>query len=125
MSRKYVSNPCSKSYRKINTDDLGAASAEAKNELSLRNVAENHKLHYTTLQRYIKSNGKRRIGGQTVLCKEVEKIIAEKLGVCALWGYPLDTMKFHMIVKNYLDRKSIIEKRFKILNIKHLEKGCW
>lgn len=54
MPRVYISDPRGKQYRKRNDDDLNAA-------------AENHNLHYSTLQRWVKANGKRKkIGGQTV-----------------------------------------------------------
>ena len=29
-------------------------------------------------------------GGQTALSKELEKYMAERIAVCAMWSYPLD-----------------------------------
>lgn len=36
-----------------------------------------------------------------------------KLVTCASWGYPMDTLDMRLIVKTYLDRRGVQEKRFK------------
>lgn len=73
MPRNSLPVPRCKSYRKIY---IKAASVVVKNRSSLRDTAGNHNLHYSILQRYIKSNGKKpKIDGQTVLIEKVKKII--------------------------------------------------
>ncbi|CAI6374113.1 unnamed protein product [Macrosiphum euphorbiae] len=114
MPRVYISDPRGKQYRKRNEDDLNAAATEVKNGISLRKAAENYNVHYSTLQRWVKANGKRRtIGGQTVLDADMENMIVERLVKCAEWGYPMDTMDLRMIVKHICDKKGIVIKRFK------------
>ncbi|XP_060855246.1 uncharacterized protein LOC132932919 [Metopolophium dirhodum] len=114
MPRVYISDPRGKQYRKRNEGDLNAAATEVKNGISLRKAAENHSVHYSTLQRWVKANGKRRtIGGQTVLDADMENMIVERLVKCAEWGYPMDTMDLRMIVKHICDKKGIVIKRFK------------
>lgn len=58
MPRVYISDPRGKQYRKRNDDDLNAAAEDVRSGMSLRKAAENHNLHYSTLQRWVKANGK-------------------------------------------------------------------
>jgi len=110
----YISDPRGKQYRKRNESDLNAAAAEVKNGISLRKAAENHNVNYSTLQKWVKADGKRRkIGGQTVLDEATENMIVERLVKCAEWGYPMDSMDLRMIVKHICDKKGTVIKRFK------------
>jgi len=112
MPREYISDPRGKQYRKRCEADLNAAAAEVISGLSLRKAAENNNVHYSTLQRWIKADGKRRkIGGQTVLDKDMENMIVERLVKCAEWGYPMDTMDLRMIVKQVCDKNLSFEKK--------------
>lgn len=51
--------------------------------------------------------------GQTILFKNVEKLIVENLITCSSWDYPLTTFDLRSIVKSYLDSKGTNIKKFK------------
>lgn len=70
------------------------------------------------LQRHYKNfkqNGAftRKQGGQTVLTKEEEELIVDRLILCGEWGYPLDTYDLRLFVKGYLDRRGKTVEKFK------------
>jgi|UniRef100_A0A2S2QDD5 hypothetical protein len=52
-------------------------------------------------------------GGQTILSKNVERLIVECFITCSLWGYPLTTFDLRFIVESYLDTKGTNIKKFK------------
>ena len=52
-------------------------------------------------------------GCQRSLTETVEKLIVERLIVCASWGYPMDRYDLRLTVKGYLDRKGVNMRNFK------------
>ena len=52
-------------------------------------------------------------GGQTALSNKLEKYMAERIAVCAMWGYPLDNFDVRYFVKGYLDKRGIAINCFK------------
>lgn len=52
-------------------------------------------------------------GGQTILSKNVERLIVEILITCSSWGYLLTTFDLRTIMKSYLDTKGTNIKKFK------------
>lgn len=65
------------------------------------------------LQKLIKNVNVRKHDGQTELSKAEKKLLAEKLQICAEWGYPLDFYGLRVIIKAYLDGLGKIVKKCK------------
>ena len=115
MPRHYKPVPGKKRYAKIVPDQLEAAKRAVADGMTLRKAAEEFKIAKSVLHRHIKFGKKmKKQGGQTVLSPGEENILVERLVLCASWGYPMDSYDLRLIVKGYLDRRGVDEKRFKV-----------
>lgn len=81
--------------------------------LSLLGAAKKFGIPYAVVYRHMKNPKVRKHGGQTALSEEEEKLLVDRLVLCAKWGYPLDSFDLRVIVKGYLDRRGKQIKRFK------------
>ncbi|XP_029652014.1 uncharacterized protein LOC115225210 [Octopus sinensis] len=79
-----------------------------------RKAEEDFKIPKSVLHRHIKlGKNIKKHGGQTVLFSGEEKILVQRLVLCASWGYPMDSYDVRLIVKGYMDRRGVDVKRFK------------
>ncbi|KAL0861602.1 hypothetical protein ABMA27_009101 [Loxostege sticticalis] len=69
-------------------------------------------MHPSVLYRHSKGLLKQQ-GGQRALSFETENYIIEYINVCAEWGYPMDSLDLRYIIKMYLDKLEVTNKRFK------------
>jgi len=101
--------------RTYHTDtDLARATAAITRGMSYRKAQLRFKIPIAVLHRHIKRPWTRNhAGAPTVLDDYVEALFVQKLIVCGEWGYPLTILDLKMVVKGYLDRRGIQEKRFK------------
>ncbi|CAH0562984.1 unnamed protein product [Brassicogethes aeneus] len=76
-------------------------------------AADKWKVTKSTLQRRCKNQNLGRYGRPTVLKKAEEDDLIRGLTTAAEWGFPLSHFKIRCIVKQYLDSKGVVEKRFK------------
>lgn len=86
----------------------------AEGKLSIREAAEKYGLPKSTL--HDKFKGKQfytKSGRPTVLSEKDEKDIVSGLLISAEWGYPLTQRDVKVVVKGFLDKKGVIERRFK------------
>lgn len=102
-----------KHYKKYDELTMQVALNEYNNSnLSLGNISAKYDIPKSVLQRH-NTRFMKKPGGQPVLSAETEEYIVENLNHCAEWGYPLDTYDLRVLVKGYLDRSGITEKRFR------------
>ncbi|XP_063232409.1 uncharacterized protein LOC134536584 [Bacillus rossius redtenbacheri] len=93
---------------------LKLAVTHIQNGLSYRKCSQKYNIPTTVLHRHVKKGDKiKKKGGQTVLSEEEEKILVDRLQVCAEWGYPLDSLTLRLIVKDFLERQGKNVPRFK------------
>lgn len=113
MPRKYKPNPRGKRYRPLDKDALQQAIDAVKKGLSLREAGRRFDIHFTIIGRYLRKKNIKPQGGQTVLSKQDEDIIVDRILTCAKWGYPIDHFDLRVIVKGYLDRLGRTVPKFK------------
>ncbi|KAJ4425642.1 hypothetical protein ANN_27838 [Periplaneta americana] len=83
-------------------------------EMSIRKASECYAVPYTALQRWSKEGQKLlQYGRQPVLNQNEENCLVECLILCANWGFALQSLGITAIVQQYLNKKGVIEKRFK------------
>ena len=113
MVRNYKPNPRGKTYVKHSSETIKKALADHEKEMSFRNYFRKHNVLIAVLcRRYMNPNMKTQ-GHQTALSKELEKYMAERIAVFAMWGYPLDIFDIRYFVKGYLDKRGIAINCFK------------
>lgn len=113
MPRKYIS-VLKKKKKDFDPETIKKALDDLNNGLSLRKCAEKHNMAVTTLHRHVKTGGAlKKRGGQTVLSEEEEAILVDRLGICSDWGYPVDTLTFRLLVKEYLEKRGRQVTKFK------------
>lgn len=102
------------SYKKHKHEDIRTALIDIESGLSLRKAAEKHGIHYSILYRHLKKGASMKAqGGQTALTSEEEKLFVERIVICGDWGYPIDSTTLRLLVKDFLDRRGKVVKRFK------------
>lgn len=93
---------------------LKLAVKDINNGLSYRKCSKKYNIPTTVLHRHVHKGDKvKKKGGQTVLSEEEEKILVDRLQVCAEWGYPLDSLTLRLIVKDFLERQGKTVPKFK------------
>lgn len=105
MPRKYIHDPRSRIYKKVDGEKLKNALRDIAQGMSYRRAAQVNDIHYSVLYRHKQNPQIRKQGGQTKLLKEEEEALINVLEVCSSWGYPLDHYDLRKIVKNYLDSR--------------------
>ncbi|KAJ8952542.1 hypothetical protein NQ314_007511 [Rhamnusium bicolor] len=81
--------------------------------MSIRQAAELWSVTKSTLQRRLKNKQMAKYGRPTVLIKDEERELVDRLQIAAEWGFSLTTFDISGIVKRYLDNKGVSEPRFK------------
>lgn len=115
MPRHYKSDPHGKIYKKTDKETFEKARKDIfVNGLSYRQVSKKYNISTTVLHRHMKKGASvKPHGGQTVLTKQEEEMIVDRLLKCSEWGYPLDQYDVRALVKNYLDKCGKTVKKFK------------
>ena len=112
MVRKYVAlrRP---SDREREERMVVAAETVRSKSMSIRKAALEFKLTKTAIAKRLNDgDGVRSIGGQTVLSKEDEEVIAKLVDNVAEWGFPLGRFEIKLMVKDLLDSRNLVS-RFK------------
>lgn len=113
MPRTYKSDPTKKHYKKYEPDIISKALNDlAQSNASLVEIANKYMIHKSVLYRHNKGYMKPQ-GGQLALSDKAELQIIENINKCAEWGYPMDTLDLRFIVKMFLDKLGVTNKRFK------------
>lgn len=113
MPRIYKPDPRGKKYLKYDVNLIQQAVNEySASNSSLDAISKKYNIHRSVLYRHCTKHMKSQ-GGQTVLSKETEEGFIKYINVCADWGYPLEAYDLRMLVKVYLDKLGVNEKKFK------------
>ncbi|CAK1581938.1 unnamed protein product [Parnassius mnemosyne] len=113
MPRVYKPDPRGRRYKKYDTNIIQKAVDEySEGGSSLDTIAKKYQIHRSVLYRHCHKTMKTH-GGQTVLSKDTEQEFIKYINICANWGYPLEAYDLRLLVKLYLDRLGVNEKRFK------------
>ena len=81
--------------------------------MSYRKAEKAYGVPKNQIHRRIKNPDTKSPGGQPVLDTTLEDHIASRLVTCSDWGFPLDALDLRYLVKGYLDKRGLVEPRFK------------
>lgn len=103
----------SKGYHTFSEDALKKAADAVKNGMSYRKAEKKFGVPKSSIQRKVKNLQQNPYGRPTVFSQDEEKVISQCLALTADWGFPLTIFDVRCVVKKYLDKKGVVESRFK------------
>ena len=110
MPRKYTRDPASRAYNAVDKNNLNNIVRRIKSrQITLAKAAKDSGIAYGTLNQ----KHERLAGGQPRLSAESELAIVQSIDTLTKWKVPLTGMEIKFLVKAYLDRKGINDRRFK------------
>ena len=114
MPRVYKRKPGSRSYlTNYSDEDLRKALSYHKScGVTLKMAADKYNVPYSTLQRKYTALPTKKPGGQTCLTEETEVLLLKTISTMTDWRVPVDSLDIRLLVKKYLDKRGISEKRF-------------
>lgn len=113
MPRRYRRQLGCRRYRDYTEVTLETAlEAYANGRLSLRRAQERYGIPRATLCRKYLGKNPKNPGRQPVLGTNEEANIVKAITAAAEWGYAMTRTEIRELVKQYLDRKGIVERRF-------------
>ena len=114
MVRHYKKKVGGRNYKTgyAKNDFSNALKAIQSGSMSIRKVAKEYHVLYTSLQNKIKGNHPNKIGGQKRLSDELEIQIVEVSDELTEWKVPLDGVDIRHLVKNYLDAQDVKDSVF-------------
>lgn len=114
MARKHKREHGSRKYHDFSEEKLQLAVEAVRNkQLSLRKAAERYGVPKSTINRKLNSKNMSKYGRPPALSTVEKHCLVENLQAAAKWGLPLTEFDVRLVVKKYLDMKSIVEPRFK------------
>ena len=113
MPRQYRRQLGSRTYRNFTDKQLAQALSEIRAGRPCRKVSEKYGIPKSTLNRHSRGIQTAKFGRPTVFTTETETKLAECIALAGDWGFPLTHYDLRLIIKSYLDRRGINEKRFK------------
>ena len=112
MPRYHKRTPGSRRYLDFNEDNLQAGIKAVQEGMSRREAEQEFGIPRTTLGRRLKGQSSTP-GRPPVLTMVEENVIVDRIQLMCGWGFPLDGTDLRYLVKCYLDRKGVNERRFK------------
>ena len=114
MPRVYVRKPGSRAYVNYTASQLQKAIRAVKSgQMSIRKASRKYSMPYGTVFNHCHGLHKLKTGGQPRLSSEAENKLAETIETLAQWKVPVDFMDVRLLVKDYLDRQGISDRRFR------------
>ena len=114
MPRTYTRKAASRQYKTAYTkENIQKAMQQVKRGVSQRKAAEQNNVPQSTLSRMLKNLNPKKPGGQVRLSLDAEEAIVEVLDTLMNWRLPFDSFDLRLLVKDYLDRREIVDRRFK------------
>lgn len=114
MLRTYKKIPGKRQRNVVNFVQLEKAIEVVKNGMSRRMAAKEFNIDRTVLQRRIKDNSiNLHPGPVSALSPELEQTFANRLSLCADWGYPFELQEIQTLIANYLQLNGIKIPKFK------------
>lgn len=113
MVRKYKRKIGARSYLNYTKETLEKALKEIDNGKSLCSVSKKYKIPKGTLSSKRNGTNTKKPGGQCRLTEECEILIARMISVLTNWRAPLTSLDVRYIVKGYLDKRNIMDSKFK------------
>lgn len=80
--------------------------------LSIRKSSKEFNIPFATLRNKVKELHSKRSGGQPRLSLEAEKVIVEMITELTDWRIPLSGLEIRFLVKDYLDRRNVVDRVF-------------
>ncbi|XP_063237501.1 uncharacterized protein LOC134539411 [Bacillus rossius redtenbacheri] len=102
-----------KVYHNFDQDTLERAAKAVNDGMSYRKAEQKFGVPKSSIQRKVKNVQQHPYGRPPVLSETEEKQIAEYLALAGEWGFPLTAFDIRCIIKKYLDKKGMVEPRFK------------
>lgn len=114
MPRRYKRSPGSRNYKNYSEATLKLALDEIRQGLiSINKASDKYNINKSTLSRKMRGKHASTVGHPTVLNQNEEECLADALILASDWGFPLTQYDVRLIVKGFLDRRGIVERRFK------------
>ena len=105
--------PRARQVKNYSDEDLQLAVEAVRDGMSVRNASKEHNVPKSTLMdRCIKKHSNIQ-GRPTVLTRQEEVLIKERVKVMSEWGFPFTRYDLCHFVKSYLDKKGVSKSRFK------------
>lgn len=82
-------------------------------EISQARASKLYGIPQATISRKVNGKQTKPNGRQTVFSAGEETLIAQFLNEVASWGYPLGYDDLRLVIKGHLDKRGVVEKRFK------------
>ena len=113
MPRKYTRDPASRAYNAFDKNNLDAIVRRIKaKRITLMKAAKISGIAYGTIWNAVNKKHERQAGGQPRLSAESELAIVHSIDILTKWKVPVTGMEIKFLVKAYLDRKGIHDRRF-------------
>ena len=114
MPRNHTRKTGSRPYKTAYTaENLVKAMEEVKRGVSYRKAAQRNNVPHSTLSDKMKNLHPMKPGGQIRLNVETEEAIVEILDTLTSLRLPFDSFDLRLLVKDYLDKQKIVDRRFK------------
>lgn len=113
MPRNPKRHPGARKYKDYSKESLQKA-IEAVNsgKSTLRKAAEEFGISRATISRRINGENAGKVGRPCVLLEEDERSLVQCITAAGEWGFPLTLFDIRLLVKSFLDKKGVTEKRF-------------
>jgi transposase len=113
MPSKAKAKPRPKKMSQYDQEDFNAAVQAARDGLSVRAASQQFNVPRQTLHDRVRGVHGAKHGRPTVLTEEEEDMLLERVKIMAEWRYPFTMFDLQIFVKAYLDKKGVVEPRFK------------
>lgn len=114
MPRIYKRQAGARCYRNYSDETLAKALNEIrKGNLSINKASKTFSISAATISRKLREKHMGSVGRPTTLSDDDEQCLAQCLILSSEWGFPLTQYDVRIIVKGFLDRRGVVEKRFK------------
>lgn len=101
-----------RTYHDFLDEQLEKAVAAVKLGMSFRQASEKYGVSKSTIQRHLVGKNCGKFGRPYVFLQDDENILTECIKISADWGFPLTMFEVRLIVKGFLDKRGVKEKRF-------------
>ncbi|XP_065650631.1 jerky protein homolog-like [Hydra vulgaris] len=93
-------------YGTSSKEDIKKAIEDHSKGMSIRKAADKHKVKKSTLHDHIRKPTLKKFGGQTIISKADEVLIAQMLEAVADWGFPIGRLEVRIMAFNFLKNRN-------------------
>jgi hypothetical protein len=111
--RHYRSKPGTRQYAsKYSVESLDSALRKISAGMSILKASKHYQIPYGTLYNKVHHLHTQRVGAPYRLTDETEQMLVNAVNTLAQWKVPLDGLDIRCLVKSYLDKQCVQDRRF-------------